>query len=315
MANRITRNFFDQWRWLLMVLILLLAACTNSEWFLSVLYNRADNMMADEVFEYADYSDEQEQQIEAIIDHFHLWHRVTQLPEYADFLKSISSRMRSGEPVTHTEILSWYNQIEAFADVSSRCHPILYGMDIMRSLSDEQVKQISDHMQHQYDRYMERSEKRTAEERLDRWHRNRVRWLNRFDLDPDSAEKEALRAMLQEMPNMREANFELWQAWDRGLLELLEDRDAPDFEDRMRAHIHSLATLTVENYPDRVTKAQSLWINYLVELLNARIRDQDNDFADWADNMAENLRAISVKIPENQENLDPVEYCVAATIK
>jgi hypothetical protein len=83
----------------------------------------------------------------------------------------------------------------------------------------------------------------------------------------------------------------------------------------MRAHIHSLATLTVENYPDRVTKAQSLWINYLVELLNARIRDQDNEFADWADNMAENLRVISVKIPENQENLDPAEYCVAATFK
>ena len=315
MANRITRNFLDQWRWLLLVMLFFLAACTNSEWFLSVLYNRADNIMADEVFEYADYSDEQEQQIEAIIDHFHLWHRVTQLPEYADFLESISSRMRSGEPVTHADIQSWYNQVEAFADVSGRCHPILYGMEIMRSLSDDQVKQISDHMQHQYDRYMERSEKRTAEERLDRWYRNRVGWLNRFDLDPDNAEKEALRAMLQEMPNMREANFELWQAWDRGLLELLEDRDAPDFEDRMRAHIHSLATLTVENYPDRVTKAQSLWINYLVELLNARIRDQDNEFADWADNMAENLRAISVKIPENQENLDPVEYCVAATIK
>lgn len=300
---------------LLFFVLATLAACTNSEWFLSVLYNRADNMMADEVFEYADYSDEQEQKIEEIIDQFHFWHRVTQLPQYADFLESISSRMRSGKRFTHTDIQDWYNQIEVFVDVSGRCHPILFGMDIMRSLSDDQIGQISDHMQNQYDRYMDRNEKRTAEEQLDRWHRNRVRWLNRFDLDPDNAEKDALRAMLQDMPNLREANFELWQSWDKSLLALLEDRHAPDFDERMQAHIHSLATLTKENYPDRVMQAQSLWINYLVDLLNTRIKDQDNDFSDWADKMALNLRAIAAKIPDEHADSNPVEYCVATTFK
>lgn len=297
-------------RWCcLAVLLGVLAACTNSEWFLSVLYNRAGNMIADEVFEYAEYTDEQEQQILAIIEEFHLWHRVTQLPQYADFLESVAARMRSGRHLSRGDVDHWYARVEALADQTGRCHPMLYGMDIMRGLSDEQIGQIADHMQDQYDRYMERSEKRTPEERLERWHRNRVRWLNRFDLDPDREERVALQAVLERMPNMREANFDIWQSWDKQLLELLEDRHSPDFDERMRAHILSLREITQEQYPQRLAQARSLWVEYLTGLLNARIESQDDRFANWADKMAGNLRAISGKVPEDAGLSGVSAYC------
>lgn len=297
-------------RWCCLAALLgALAACTNSEWFLSVIYNRADNMIADEVFEYAQYTDEQTQQIEAIIEEFHLWHRITQLPEYADFLESISGRMRSGRHLSQSEVDHWYARVEALADQTGRCHPMLHGMDIMRSLSDEQIGQIADHMQDQYDRYMERSEKRTPEERLERWHRNRVRWLNRFDLDPDSEEQAALQTMLEQMPNMREANYDIWQSWDKRLLELLENRNSPDFEEQMRAHILSLGTVTQERYPQRLARTRALWVEYLTELLNARIASQDEKFASWADNMAANLRAISGKVPDGTKSGVVAAYC------
>lgn len=293
----------------LVALLGALAACTNSEWFLSVIYNRADNMIAEEVFEYAQYTDEQERQILAIIEEFHLWHRVTQLPQYADFLESISARMRSGRHLSQGDVDHWYSRVEALADQTGRCHPMLHGMDIMRSLSDEQIDQIADHMQDQYDRYMERSEKRTPEERLERWHRNRVRWLNRFDLDPDREEQAALQAVLERMPNMREANFDIWQSWDKQLLELLEDRHSPDFDAQMRAHILSLREITQERYPQRLAQARSLWVDYLTELLNARIASQDDSFANWAETMATNLRAISAKVPDGAGLNGVTVYC------
>ena len=289
-----------------------LAACTNSEWFLSILYNRADNMIAEEVFEYAQYTDEQEQKTHAIIKEFHLWHRITQLPQYADFLESVSARVRSGQGLSQSEVDRWYAQVESFVDQTGQCHPMLYGMEIMRGLSDDQIGQIADHMQDQYDRYMQRSEKRTPEERLERRHRNRVRWLNRFDLDPDDEEKTSLQVMLQKMPNMREANFEIWQSWDKKLLELLQNRHAADFEEQMRAHILSVGEITQERYPERVAQARSLWIEYLTELLNVRIASQDEKFADWADKMAGNLRALSDKVPEDRQGWDPRGYCFTA---
>ncbi len=309
MVNRITRILLDQWRWLLLSLVVVLTACTNSEWFLSIIYNRADNMMAEEVYEYADYTDEQSEKIDEMIDQFHLWHRVTQLPQYADFLDSVSARMRTGERLEPSEIHVWYDRIEAFAINTGQCHPMLFSTDIMRSLTDEQISQIAEHMEHQYERYMERSEKRTAQERLERWHRNRVRWLNRFGMDPTGQEEDQLMTVLKNMPNMREANFEIWQAWDARLLELLGDRNAADFEARIRDHVLSLPTLTKEQYPDRVEQARSLWVNYLVDLLNARIAAQNHDFADWAEKMAENLRAISEKVPEEQLGWNPRQYC------
>ena len=120
----------------------LLVACTNSRLVLRPLYNSLDNRIEESLLGYAELGGEQTNEIAALIDHFHVWHRQTQLPYYAALASTVADSLSLDEPVTAESVALWSQSLRLHADTVGRCNPIYLSSEILTGLSDPQVSEI-----------------------------------------------------------------------------------------------------------------------------------------------------------------------------
>lgn len=302
MMKTIKRSFF-------VLVVLVVTGCTNNKWFLSTLYDRADNRLYSDILEYADFDRVQRQEIRLLIDQYHHWHRTTQLPGYAGFLEQLSERAYSKEGVALDEVYTWAGQIEDFVAKANECHPLIFASRIMGSLSSEQVEQIAIHARKEYDSYLKKYRKRSSDERFEKRYRMILKWLGRFRLNLDKSERQRLKETMMKEPKLREASFELWQAWDQEFHRLLLSRSDKDFAEKMAAHVRSLNTMMRDDYAEEVNRKLDLWVQYFQEIAQSEIDENRHDFAEWAARMSSNLRAISSSVPEEQSEWRSQNYC------
>ena len=286
-----------------------LISCTNNQWFLSTLYNRIDNTIYSEMMNYADFNHAQKAAIKDLAKRFHHWHRTTQLPRYAEFLEDLSLRARSGNAVSLQEIENWSLQIRAFIHDVTDCHPLIPGTEIMLTLTDAQVEQVAAQSRKEYEKYLIRDQKKTAEERLEDRYRRSIRWLKRFGLSLDESERQRLRDTLQAEPKLREQSFALWGAWDQAFYQLLLQRSEEGFDELMQSHVLSLKTVLEDAQPEEVAYKLDLWTGFFHVIAQSEFDEDSQGFPKWADKMSENLRVISENVPKKQQGWDASAYC------
>lgn len=297
---------------LILVLSTLLASCTNSEWLLSVFYNRMDNILATETKEYADFTPEQRQQIDLLADQYHEWHRATHLPRYASLLRGINTHLESGEPASRIQIEHWSAEIESYAREMADCYPLNNAFELMRSLSDEQVAQILVHGTEEYDEFVEEHVHRTDDKRVDKRYDQSRKWLNRVELDLNTGQRAALRQTIESERTLGGAGMELWKTWLEDFVVLLNGRDAEGFEPAVSAHIRSLWTLQDDNFPEIVEHNRELWIDYFVQLAQSQTDRQREEFSSWLIKMAANLDSIAANTDESIPQLAEAGACSAS---
>lgn len=135
-------------KWLLvLVLSLSCVACSNSKLVLRPLYNSLDNRFEKRFLEYADFDDAQTQQIKELADHFHVWHRQTQLENYSQLLVEFTGRLKDTKSVNATDISQWSDRIRTLASDIGTCNPVYQSADILSGLTDQQISQIRDNRQ------------------------------------------------------------------------------------------------------------------------------------------------------------------------
>lgn len=294
---------------LLVLVTISVTSCTNNEWFLSAIYNRADNIFYSNILDYADFDKQQRQILKLKVKQFHHWHRTTQLPKYVEFLNSLSQRVHSSEQVEIKEIQGWSDQIEGFVKNLTACHPILFSHEFLSGLTDEQVEQIADHAKNEYEKSYKRFEKKNSDERLEERYKNTLKWLKRFQLDIDEIERQLLRKTMEQEVRLQEASFELWSGWDKRFHELLLSRTDDDFEVLLKQHVLSLGVMLKDAYPKEVEFNLELWVQFFHQIAQSELHDGRQGFARWADKMAKNLTSISESIPKKQLNWDAKAYC------
>lgn len=293
----------------LVLLSLLAISCTNSEWLLSVIYNRFDNRIYSDAADYADFNADQLGEIKTVVEQFHHWHRTTQLPKYAELLETVSERVRSDQGINENDIAIWAKQVEAFVAENAACHPMLSGIDIMIGLSDSQVEQIRENALQERREHFERFNKVDVDERFEKRYKRSLIWLKRFKFDISGQDKQFLREIMRQEPKLREASFELWANWDSRFYELLLSRHDAAFASRMKAHIAWLHDMTEQSYPQDVQLSRDLWQDFFFQLVRDESDSPTTDFPAWTDKMAKNLRAIALQVPKRQRDMDAADYC------
>jgi len=127
------------------LLCLLVVSCTNSRLVLRPLYNGVDNRIEEPLLEHADFDRSQRQAISDLIDHFHVWHRKTQLDNYALLMDEIIVHQKEGNSVTKNDIDRWSKTLFDYRENIGSCLPFYAAAPILVGLTDQQIIDIKQH--------------------------------------------------------------------------------------------------------------------------------------------------------------------------
>ena len=290
-------------------LILLIQSCTNSKLIISPLYNRLDDRMRSRFDEMGDFNDEQKAAFNQRVGTYHVWHRQSELPLYADLMQELAASIAQGD-TEPSDVQRWMEDAEFRALKVRECHPINFSFDLMKSLTDEQVVDIEDRFYKEEQEDRERWGSRTPEERIERRIRNMVKWAGRIDLDITPTQRAMLLTALKQQISLREEYRELSDEWDRQFFTLLEQRDSSDFDNEMSAHLSRRSGLLENAYPEQWQANSDLWKNTTMRVLGSMSDEQRSTASRWLEKMARTLQAISKNEPSFKVTNDPALGCL-----
>ena len=284
----------------LLVALLLIAGCTNSKLIVSPLYNRLDNTLRSQFTELASFDDAQQDTADRLIGTFHVWHRQSELPAYAELMDAVQMAIRQPESVTQDTLSDWFSDAEALGNRIRSCHPINFAAPLIRTMSDKQVADMQDSIleERAEDRqeYAERPPAERRERRLDRFDT----WASRIGVNLNAEQTAMLRAALERQISMRQEYFRSSDVWINSLFRLLGERNAADFDSRFADQLQGLGQWLQRDYPDKWEKNRALWRGVMRELVNSLTPQQSRSAADWIAGMAGTLRSVAADEPSFQ---------------
>ena len=96
---------------------------------------------------YGSLTEEQQTAVRDLVDHFHVWHRQTQLPHYELLIRDVAERLAEPGPVTPDEVGYWSQVLNDNASRIGICNPFYGSSEILAGLTDEQVTDIKQERQ------------------------------------------------------------------------------------------------------------------------------------------------------------------------
>ena len=256
-----------------------------------------------------DFNDEQKAAFEQRLGTYHVWHRQSELPLYADLMQQLAASISQGGTEA-PDVQQWMNEAELRSLKVRECHPINFSLDLMKSLTDEQVEDIEVRFYEEEQEDRERYGSRTPEERIERRIRNMVKWAGRIDLDITPTQRAMLLTALKQQISLREESRELYDEWDSQFFTLLEQHDNPDFDANMSAHLSSRWGMLENAYPEQWQTNRDLWKNTAVRVLDSMSDEQRTTASRWLEKMASTLQAISKIEPSFKVTNDPALGCL-----
>ncbi len=131
------------------VLLLSLSACMGVKF----TYNNLDWLLPWYVEDYIALTDSQEQHFEQEFEELWAWHRQTELPKYVDSLKRLEQDI-ADDSITMEKIISYQDEARAHYLVTAQ-RVVTKGIDLMSSLSDEQLSEIKEIISDEMEEYEE----------------------------------------------------------------------------------------------------------------------------------------------------------------
>lgn len=261
----------------------LVAGCATHPVVLGFAYDRVDDRLADRFASFADFDASQSDWIDARVTHWHHWHRRTQLPRYADFLTSVGTRLGHGPPPSLAEVRAFAKHAEAMYQALARCHPLTETEGLLATLSDAQVDDIANRLAER----LNEKERTNVDDRIERT----ISGLSRLGFRFDEQARAEVAAHYRRAPNIEALRERALEIWSRKLIALLDDRQAPDFDERVRPQMARALSLTRTAYPDAVAANLDSWVRMIHAIL------ADYDSAARAD-VAERVTALGAALAE-----------------
>jgi len=259
--------------------ILLLASCSNSKFVLGPLYNRLDDQMRKEFNKLGKFNDSQKSEFENRLQTFHIWHRRSELPRYADLLDVIEVSISTPKPTTIEDVTQWLAVAEDFSVAARRCHPVNFSFDLMKTLADNQVDFIERRFAREQKLNQDKYRARSREERLDRRYKFVIKWAGRIGLKFTAEQKTLLKNSLAKQVSLRNQYWALSAKWNREFFNIARQQSAPDYDERMVKQLDKLWTLLESNHQRQWQANRDLWSEFTVEFANSMNTSQ----REWAD--------------------------------
>lgn len=231
-------------------MILLLSSCSIAG---SWVYERLDSYLADYFKEFADFSKEQNQEIELISEEFLNWFSENELLKIKLLIEDLK-KIDTKNP--EEKVVSAYRQgEEIFARVNDFFErPII---NFSKGLNEDQINQIDNHFKElREEREEERkNEKKEYKERL---LENYISGFDRIGIRLRDDQLETIKIKLENHVEVRKEWSELQQNWTNEFVQLLKRNTSYGYESRMSAYLNSLEELGNEEFRDKIEKNEML---------------------------------------------------------
>lgn len=203
---------------LILFLLLALSACTTK-----VAYNFLDWAIEWKVQRLVKLHGEQKIFAQNAIKDFHHWHRTTQLPQYADYLRQLQKRLNDG-PITAEEIHAETDKVQLLADQSVE-KVLPDATEVLSTLSDTQVKELLKSIAEERDEYKEEyidpSQKKRQKIYYKKFMKHAQDWLGNLS----KAQKEQVKTWSEQLEPFETLNLEQQKIWEQNLEKILIQRN------------------------------------------------------------------------------------------
>ena len=215
----------------------------------SWVYERLDNYLADYFKEFADFSREQDEEIEIISTEFINWFSENELSKVKVILEKLKSiNLQNPEK----EIVSIYRDAEGIFRRSNFYFklPII---SFTKEINEVQIDEIGSH-------FRELREKR-EKERSENGYSLIDNYVSGFDrvgikLRDDQIDK--IKLKLENHIEVREEWSNLQEEWIEEFIQLLKNNQSPDYETKMSAYLDSIEELGEEKFREKIDKNELL---------------------------------------------------------
>ena len=254
------------------------------------VYERLDNYLADYFKEFANFSKEQNKEIDRISESYLDWFSETELPEIKMLLEDLKNL---NYKTPEESITSAY---EAGEDIFQRTNqyfekPIIR---FSKSLSNQQISEIESHFQKLAEERAERRRK-DSENYLDEIYKNYVSGFDRIGISLRDDQEATLKLMLNRYVPLREEWSVLQNEWVEEFIQLLYMSDAYAYETDMSLFLRSFEEIGDENFREKSDANQTLVIDIIIYVISSSDTKQIKSFQRSMDTYLNSINRILSK--------------------
>jgi hypothetical protein len=237
------------------------------------VYERLDNYLADYFKEFANFSKEQNKEIDRISESYLDWFSETELPEIKILLEdlknlnyktpeeSVNSAYKAGEDIFQRTNQYFEKPIIGFS----------------QSLSNQQISEIESHFQKLAEERAERRRK-DSENYLDEIYKNYVSGFDRIGISLRDDQEATLKLMLNRYVPLREEWSVLQNEWVEEFIQLLYMNNAYAYETDMSLFLRSFEEIGDKNFREKSDANQTLAIEIIIYILSSSDAKQIKSF-------------------------------------
>ncbi|ASJ75393.1 DUF6279 family lipoprotein [Granulosicoccus antarcticus] len=296
-----------------LALLLMLASCTNSKLLVTPFYNKLDDKILAEFNKLADFNKAQSAVFEQAVGTFHVWHRQSELPQYAQLLQDIARTITEPEATTDKAVTQWVNTAETLSRSVRECYPINFMAGTAKTLTDKQINSIESYIQNEQREDRQRHESLSAEERMDRRVKNADKWADRIDLKLTQQQRDALRDSFSRQISLRKQYLDLLETWNQQLFAIARNQQDKNYEAKIQAHIAKRWTLLETNHADESRSNRQLFRETVQEFVHSLDAQQRRSVSRWVGKMGSTLQAVSQDKPSFRPGKDASVGCLVQT--
>ena len=239
--------------------LFILGSCSIAgSWF----YERADIYLADYFKEYANFSNEQNDEIDKVTKNYLDWFTTNELPTIKGVLvnlKGINSS-NANNLIDETYLVGQ----ELFARSNQYFEKSF--IEFFKSLTDLQVDEIKTHFEEiRIEREESKREENTYTEEVSE---NYISGFRRLNIKLTKPQKDYVNENIKELKNI-EADWSFFQEkWVEELIGILEKRNDQDFDKEITAHLRSLENLGDEEFQIKRKNNEQIGIKIISGILS-----------------------------------------------
>ena len=208
----------------------------------SWVYERADGYLAEYFKEYANFSEEQENEIDKVTESYVNWFTLNELP----IIKTILVNMKD---INNNNAESLINEIylngQGLFERSNKYFEKSF-VEFSKTLTDLQVDEIKNHFDEiQIEREESRKKEKSYSEEV---FENFSSGFRRLNIKLTNAQKDFAKENIKELKNTRPGWSFFQEKWVEELIEILKKRNDKDFEKNITSHLRSFENLGDEEF-------------------------------------------------------------------
>jgi len=245
---------------------------------MSVAYNRFGSHLAKEFKTLAKFDESQSRQIDQITASFHSWHRVTELPHYAELLRGVVDDINSTESVSYANAEKWWAAAQDYSDSMRACSPLNGSADLFTGLGDLQVRQIAGKLQRRLKKREDRYHAEKPSKRVQRRFKEIKKRSAFAGVTFNRKQEQLLRKTLAKQVSLGKQRHQLRRVWINQFVGMLQRRRADDFKNKITQHMDKGWNLTSTGFPEQWKQNEQLWKGFIKDFINLQTKEQRWEF-------------------------------------